>query len=88
VIEKPVQIDSDVEQDARQSTLHFYESHAREYFDRTVEADLRPLYERFFASVKPGGRVLDLGAGSGRDLKVMRERGFEPLGIDGTPSLV
>jgi SAM-dependent methyltransferase len=88
VTAKPAQVDAEGERDAQRSTLAFYELHAREYFDRTVGADLESLYDRFFASVKPGGRVLDLGSGSGRDLKVMRERGFDPLGIDGAPSLV
>jgi SAM-dependent methyltransferase len=70
-----------------QSTLAFYEEHAQEYFNRTVSADLSSLYERFFQHVKPGGRILDLGSGSGRDLKVMRDRGYIPLGIDASPSL-
>lgn len=69
------------------STLAFYESYAQEYFDRTVVADLKPLYDRFLPNVKPGGRILDLGSGSGRDLKVMRDRGFVPLGIDASPKL-
>lgn len=72
---------------AGQSTLAFYEKHAQEYFDRTVSADLEPLYDRFFQYVKPGGKILDLGSGSGRDLKAMFDRGYLPLGIDASPTL-
>lgn len=70
-----------------ESTIAFYESHAQAYFDRTVVADLEPLYGRFLPNVRPGGTILDLGSGSGRDLKAMRDRGFVPLGIDASPSL-
>ena len=69
------------------STVAFYESHAQTYFERTVVADLEPLYGRFLPNVRPGGRILDLGSGSGRDLKVMRDRGFVPLGIDASRKL-
>ena len=70
------------------STTEFYESHAREYFDRTASADLSALYDSFLSHVRPGGRILDVGCGSGRDLKVFRQRGFKPVGIDASPTLV
>lgn len=75
------------EGDPGESTRAFYEAHAREYFDRTVSADLGHLYERFLKYVKPGGRVLDVGSGSGRDLKALRARGYDPVGIDASPAL-
>jgi SAM-dependent methyltransferase len=78
---------SDEEASPGRSTIAFYEGHAQEYFDRTVSADLGPLYGRFLQYVKPGGRVLDLGSGSGRDLKALRDRGYATLGIDASPSL-
>ena len=70
------------------STVKFYEAHAREYFDKTVSADLSPLYDEFLSHVRPGGRVLDVGCGSGRDLKVFRSRGFDAVGIDASKTLV
>jgi len=70
------------------STARFYEVHAKEYFDRTISADLSNLYDRFLARVRPGGRVLDAGCGSGRDLLNFRERGFNVLGIDASDALV
>jgi SAM-dependent methyltransferase len=74
--------------DPSESTKDFYETHARDYFDRTVSADLSAYYERFLKHVKPGGRILDAGCGSGRDLKVFRDRGFEVLGVDASQALV
>jgi SAM-dependent methyltransferase len=68
-------------------TVEFYDSHAGEYFERTVSADLSALYERFLRKVKRGGFILDAGSGSGRDLKELRSRGFRVLGIDASQQL-
>lgn len=76
-----------IDTDPSESTTQFYENHAREYFNRTVSADLSALYNRFLKYVKPGGRILDVGCGSGRDLRVFRERGFDAIGIDGSEKL-
>lgn len=73
--------------DPGESTSGYYESHAREYFGRTVSADLSSVYDRFLKYVKRNGKVLDIGCGSGRDLRALRERGFKTVGIDASPSL-
>ncbi len=70
------------------STLRFYEIHAKEYFDRTVSADLSHLYDRFLSCVRAEGRILDAGCGSGRDLRNFRERGFDVVGIDASSALI
>ena len=70
------------------STSKFYDEHADEYFERTVHANLEHLYGRVLPLIPDGGRILDAGCGSGRDLKVFRERGYRPFGIDASPSLV
>jgi SAM-dependent methyltransferase len=74
--------------DPQTSSLDYYETHAREYFDRTVCADLSALYDVFLKYVRPCGRILDAGCGSGRDLKAFRSRGFDPAGIDASEALV
>lgn len=70
------------------STTKFYETHAHQYFDRTVSADLSPLYDEVLKRLRPGGCILDAGCGSGRDLKVFRARGFDAVGIDASDTLV
>jgi SAM-dependent methyltransferase len=74
--------------DPTESTIEFYERHAHEYFERTVSADLSPIYDAFVKRVRPCGRVLDAGCGSGRDLKNLRGRGFDAIGIDASAALV
>jgi SAM-dependent methyltransferase len=75
------------EDDPRESTMAFYEAHAHDYFNRTVSADLGSIYKRFLRYMKPGGRILDVGSGSGRDLKAFRACGYDLVGIDASPTL-
>ena len=68
-------------------TLEWYNDNAARYAAETVDTDMRMVCDRFLALVRPGGRVLDLGCGSGRDLKYFREQGFEAEGLDGSAEL-
>ena len=72
---------------ALKSTAAFYELRAEEYFERTVSADLRELYAIFLKHVPAGGKILDAGCGSGRDLKQFSTRRFRVLGIDASQRL-
>ena len=65
----------------------YYEKHAKEYFDSTVEVDIKPLYERFLKYVPNGSRILDLGCGSGRDSKAFIDMGYQVSAIDSSPTL-
>jgi hypothetical protein len=38
--------------------------------------------ERFLALVRPGGLVLDLAAGAGRHVRLLRDRGFAVRAVD------
>ena len=45
--------------------------------------------ERFLAFIPPGGRVLDIGCGSGEPIgRYLIERGYEVAGIDVSPVLI
>lgn len=69
------------------ATLAFYERCAEDYVAQTRHADMRALQEAFLARVAPGGRILDLGCGSGRDSKAFLARGYEVVAVDGAPAL-
>lgn len=68
-------------------TSAYYEIHAREFFDNTVAVDMSPLYARFLHRLPNGGRILDAGCGSGRDVRAFLDRGYEVCGIDASPRL-
>ncbi len=68
-------------------TLNYYTAHANEVAQR-YEATPSSLAARFCSAFAPGGRVLDIGCGSGRDLAELNRQGFQPFGIDGTSEFV
>lgn len=45
------------------------------------------LYRRFLPLIPEGGRILDLGCGSGRDSRYFLEKGFQVTAIDGSAEL-
>lgn len=65
------------------ATLAYYERCAEDYVAQTRHADMSALQEAFLARVAPGGRILDLGCGSGRDSKAFLARGYEVVAVDG-----
>jgi SAM-dependent methyltransferase len=70
-----------------QKTLDYYSSNASDLAQR-YEAAASSLAPHFASAFAPGGRVLDIGCGSGRDLAELHKLGFQPYGLDGTPQLV
>jgi SAM-dependent methyltransferase len=69
------------------ATLDFYAANASDVAKR-YEAAHSSLGSRFSTSFAPGGRILDIGCGSGRDLAELRIQGFQPYGVDGTLEFV
>ena len=69
------------------STLDYYSKHAKDVAER-YEAAPSSLASRFSSAFAPGGRILDIGCGSGRDLAELGRQGFQPFGLDGTPEFV
>lgn len=69
------------------STINYYNLNARSYFASTVNADMSDCYERFIKYLKPGDSIIDVGAGSGRDIKYFVKCGFVVEGIDASAEL-
>ena len=69
-------------------TIKYYDENASYYFDSTSQVDLVSLYKEFLEYVPAGGRVMDLGCGSGRDVKWFRDHGYEADGLDASEKLV
>lgn len=70
----------------------FYEANASEYASRTRDLGKFPGLERellqFASSVPPGGLILDVGSGSGRDSHFFADRGFKVLMLDRSEPLL
>lgn len=66
----------------RSSTRAFYDVNCAAYSDATMSLDTSGAIARFAALVTPGGRVLDAGCGSGRDLLRLQSAGLDPIGLD------
>ncbi|MCG8352246.1 MAG: class I SAM-dependent methyltransferase, partial [Chloroflexales bacterium] len=63
-------------------TRNYYETHASEYFRITYQTDLSPLWMKLRRNLKPNATILDIGCGSGRDLRHFAQQGFRVVGID------
>lgn len=70
------------------STHHYYEARAREYFCATYKTDLTPLWAKLEEQLQPRALILDLGCGSGRDLLHFSRHGFRAVGIDYSSNLL
>jgi SAM-dependent methyltransferase len=70
--------------------IDLYERHAAAFdAERGRSLAEKPWLDRFAAHVAPGGRVLDLGCGSGEPIaRYLIEAGFALTGIDSSPTLV
>lgn len=64
-----------------------YRHHAQTYATATRDVDMAPLYARFLPLLPAGGRVLDVGCGSGRDALAFAQRGNQVTAFDASPEL-
>ncbi|WP_196764436.1 class I SAM-dependent methyltransferase [Pseudomonas fluorescens] len=67
------------------ATLKYYEDTYQEYDRFSSSIDMSEQWKSFESMLPPGGRVLDLGCGTGRDIKHFLEMGFIVEGLE--PSL-
>lgn len=68
-------------------SVEFYEENAEDFFRGSVDADMAAGWQDFSALLKPGGRVLDVGCGSGRDALALTRLGFRVTAIEASPKL-
>jgi len=65
-------------------TLDYYDRIAEEFAADTRDADVGELHALFLSHLPAGGRILDLGCGSGRDSRLFRDKGYEVVAVDGS----
>lgn len=76
--------------DDYQLTRATYEEHAEELFHLWKDSNLKSTekIDRFVGLLPPGGRVLDLGAGFGKDMAYLQHRGFDCIGVDSCKAFI
>lgn len=67
-------------------TLNYYNQNADSFVAGTQNADMSRQYQIFLRHLQ-GGRLLDLGCGSGRDSAYFAALGFEVTAVDGSEEL-
>lgn len=70
-----------------QTTLRYYNDHAKQFIADTLQVDFTQLQEAFLATLPPHAHILDLGCGSGRDAKTFIEAGCRVTAVDGAPAI-
>lgn len=68
-------------------TLEYYDNNTDNFIGGTIDVDLGDIYVIFESYIPIGGKVLDLGCGSGRDTKHFIESGYDVVAIDGSKTL-
>ena len=69
------------------NTLDYYNKNSEEYFNSTLNVDMTNTYKPFLKLVPKGGKILDLGCGSGRDSMNFMKLGYEVTAVDGAKEL-
>ncbi|WNJ80113.1 class I SAM-dependent methyltransferase [Cedecea neteri] len=67
---------------------NYYQTHAKTFFDGTVNVDMSSLYLAFTRRLPAHAKVLDAGCGSGRDAFAFTQMGYQVEAFDASPELV
>jgi hypothetical protein len=55
------------------SSISYYDKNSQAFHDRTINADVQDLYQKFLKHVPNRGRILDAGYGVGRDVPILHK---------------
>lgn len=68
-------------------TIQYYNKQALSFTQETVDVEFSALQNEFVSRIHEGGRILDLGCGSGRDSKAFIAKGFDVVSVDGSEEM-
>lgn len=66
---------------------NYYESNAERYAAETFSANMSKQYQRFLPLLKNGGKILDVGSGSGRDACYFQKQGYQVTALETSKNL-
>lgn len=65
-------------------SISYYDKNSKEFYNRTINADVQELHRKFLQHIPKQGRILDAGCGVGRDSKFFLSEGYEVVSFDGS----
>lgn len=68
-------------------TIDYYNRNAAEYYRNTVGADFEELRRTFVDYLPEHARIIDVGCGSGRDVKAFLDMGYQAIGLDASEEM-
>ncbi len=68
-------------------TLEYYNENADKFILGTLNVDMMTIQKKFISYIPKGGKVLDLGCGSGRDSLFFKELGYDVTAVDGSAEM-
>ena len=68
-------------------TINYYNTHASEFSESTLNADMSASRDLFVSYLKPGDKILDAGCGVGRDIKAFCLKGFSVDAFDASEEM-
>lgn len=69
------------------STLDYYNRHSEDFINSTQMVNFIDIEDLFLTYIKPGGLILDLGCGAGRDTKYFLDKGYMVEAVDGSDEM-
>lgn len=73
---------------ATEETIGYYDGNAKKFIADTANVEFGALQKAFADMLPEGGRILDLGCGSGRDSLAFFKAGFAVDAVDGSAEMV
>jgi SAM-dependent methyltransferase len=62
----------------------YYDENSKDFYDRTINADVQLLHQKFLSHIPKESRILDAGCGVGRDSKFFLSQGHDVVSFDGS----
>ncbi|MCP4922657.1 MAG: class I SAM-dependent methyltransferase [bacterium] len=69
-------------------SIAYYDQNSDSFFDRTVNFNMAPIYEKFLPLVPEKGHILDAGCGIGRDAKYFKKQEYKVTLFDASNGMV
>lgn len=70
------------------NSIEYYNKNSQAFYERTIHADLKKVYQKFLKYLGEKGCILDAGCGVGRDSKFFLSKGYEVVSFDGSREMV